>query len=163
MTRPERAVSVPINYTMSIMIVTILLTGLVISVGGQLELQQERTVHSEFGVLGNRLAADISATDQLAQTAAGTSGDVVELRTDLPQTVAGMSYRVEISSTEIVADEAYAVDIELFSRPTGVEAQVSLKTKTPVVASTLHGGAYTITYVDTTGDTIPDSLEVENV
>lgn len=163
MTGRERAVSVPINYTMSIVVVTVLMTGLMISTADQLEAQQERTVESEFGVLGNRLAADVSAADRLAVTTEGTPDDVVAVRTDIPKTVADVNYRIEITSTEIVAGESYQVVFTFVALGLDVTEEVRLKTATRVVNTTVTGGQYVVEYVDTDGDDAPDALEVHNV
>lgn len=163
MTGRERAVSVPVNYTMSMIIITILLTGLILATSDSLQAQQERTVESEFGVLGNRMAADISAADRLARSTEGTTDDVVEVRTDIPETVAGMSYQIEIESTPLAGGEAHQVEITFVSDRADVTETVRLKTDTPVVDTTITGGAYVIEYVDTDGDGEPDSLEVQHV
>lgn len=163
MTGRERAVSVPINYTMSIIIVTILLTGLILATSNSLRAQQERTVESEFGVLGNRMAADISAADRLARSTENTTDDVVEVRTDIPETVAGMSYQVEIRSTEIGGGQAHQVVVTFVSDRADVTEEVRLKTDTPVENTTIAGGEYVIKYVDTDGDGEPDTLEVQHV
>lgn len=162
MTGRERAVSVPINYTMSIVIVTVLLTGLILATSNNLRAQQERTVESEFGVLGNRMAADISAADRLAQSTEGTTEDVVEVRTDIPETVAGLSYQIEIRSWAIGGGEANQVEITFVSDRMDVTESVRLKTDTPVQNTTVTGGEYVIVYVDTDGDDVPDTLEVQH-
>ncbi|PSP80097.1 hypothetical protein BRC81_02585 [Halobacteriales archaeon QS_1_68_20] len=163
MTHGERAVSVPINYTLSIVIVTVLLTGLILATSDQLRAQQERTVESEFYVLGNRMAADVSAADRLAQTTEGTTDDVVRVRTEIPDRVADMNYEVEISSSVLVPGEAYEVTIKFISGRMGITEEAHLKTGTPVESSTLSAGEYVIEYVDTDGDGEPDALEVKNV
>lgn len=159
----ERSVSVPVNYTLSIVIVTVMMSGLMISMGGQLQAQQERTVESEFGVLGNRLAADIGAADRLAVTTEGTESDVVAVQTDIPDTVAQANYRVDIVTTELVPGESYLVLLKFVSSPMDVTEEVRLKTATRVKETSITGGEYVIKYVDTNGDDVPDTLEVRNV
>ncbi len=158
----ERAVSVPINYTLSIVIVTVLLTGLVLATSDQLRAQQERTVESEFSVLGNRMAADVSAADRLVQSTEGTAGDEVRVRTEIPDTVANMRYRVEIGSSDLGSGEAYEVVITFVSGRMDVTEEVRLKTDTRVENTTLTGGEYVIEYVDADGDGDRE-LEVTNV
>ena len=154
----ERAVSVPINYTLSLVIVTLLLSGLVIVTTDQLQTQQERTVESDFSVLSNRMAADLTAADRLAQTTGGTERDTVAVRTETPSTSAGSSYTVQINSTELEND-AHAVTVRMEASRLDVTQEVGLKTDTPVRNTTIVGGDYVVRYV---GDDTPDELEVDN-
>lgn len=152
----DRAVSVPINFTFSVIIVSLLLSGLVITTTGELQAQQERTVESDFSVLSNRMAADIVAADQLARATEGTEQAVV--RTSLPSSSAGTSYSVHVNATEIEANEAYAVTVRLEARGPDVVEEVGFKTGTRVSNTSMIGGDYAIEYVDD-GD---PRLEVRN-
>lgn len=157
-----RAVSVPVNYTMSVMIVTVMLSGLILATSDQLQSQQERTAELEIDVLTNRVAADLTAADRLARSTENTTDDEVAVRSSLPHTVAGMSYTVRINGTEIEAGEAYHVTVEIETTRHGIIEQASLKTGTPVEDAFFGGGDYVVEYVDTTGDDHPDTLEVHN-
>lgn len=154
----ERAVSVPVNYTFSIVIVTLLLSGLVIVTTDNLQAQQERTIESDFDVLSNRMAADVTAADHLAGSTGGTESDVVAVRTEMPSRSADTGYLVHFNSTEI-DDGAYAVTIRMESTSLGITKETGLKTNTKVTNTTIVGGDYAIEYV---GDGVPDELEVRN-
>lgn len=160
----DRGASVPINYTISIVIVTVLMTGLIVAASGQLDAQQERTAESDFAVLGNRMAADISAADRLAQTTENKSaGEVtVQVRTSIPDTSAGASYTIDVTSNAIGAGDAYRVVVTLESRGVDVSETIRLKTGTEVADATVTGGDYRIEYVDDDGDGDLDTLEVRN-
>ena len=154
----ERAVSVPVNYTFSIVIVALMLSGLVVVTTDNLQAQQERTVESDFGVLSNRIAADLTAADHLARNTRGTEADVVAVRTEMPSTSAGSGYLVHINSTEI-DDGGYAVTIRMEASRLDITEETGLKTGTKVTNTTIVGGDYAIEYV---GDDVPDELEVRN-
>lgn len=156
----DRATSVTINYTLSLVVVTVLMAGLLVGASNHLDTQRERTIRSEFDVLGNRLAADIGAADALAQRTAGTTDDVMVLRTSLPSETAGASYEIAVNATDLGGH--YLVVVRFVSLGTSANREVTLKSRTPVLNSTLSGGSYQIEYVDDDGDGVPDSLEVEN-
>jgi hypothetical protein len=155
----ERAVSVPVNYSQAIIITTILLAGLMLATADEVRSQRDRTIQSEFEVLSNRIAADLSAADRLASTTESTNQDVVEVTTSLPPTVAGAGYTAEISSTPV--GSGYRVTVSLDASRGDSDITYHLKTRTEVLDSTIGGGEYTITYVDTDADGVPDALEVQ--
>lgn len=156
----DRATSVTVNYTLSLVIVTVLMAGLLVGASNHLDAQREQTVRSEFDVIGNRLAADIGAADALAQRTTGTPDDEMVLRTSLPAETAGAGYEITVNATDFGG--YHLVEVQFVSLETSVNREVTLKSRTPVVNSTLSGGSYEIAYVDDDGDGVPDSLEVEN-
>jgi len=162
MTRSDRAVSVQVNYILAILIITTLMAGLMLATADQLQRQEERTADAEFDVLANRVAADLSAADRLAISTENTSAADVEVRTNIPSTSAGSSYDIRVNATEVVADEVYEVEVVFTADNVDVTRSVSLKTGTDVVNTSIGGGAYTIDYVDSSGDGVPDALEVQD-
>jgi len=139
----ERALSVSINYTLSLVIVTMLFAGLFVATSGYVDVQRERAISSEFQVVGNRMAADLSAADRVVATV-GDASPEVEILGSAPAQAAGSEYRIEIS----VVDEGdhYNVTMELISTRYSVNETVTVKTDTAVEETTVSGGDYEIVY-----------------
>lgn len=146
--RTDRGQSVSINYTVSLVIVTVLMSGLFISMSGFLETEQKRATRSELTVLGNRIAADIATVDRLARTSNGGS---VEVRTTIPRSVAGSEYEVDVSSSQFKgASAAWNVTITLRGSDVDVSRTVEARTTVEVADSDLNGGPYVVSYDGTT-------------
>lgn len=91
----DRAVSSTLEYVFGIAIATLLLGALIGGTAGLVETQQDSAIRSEMEVLGQRLAADLTTVDRLAQTNATT----VRLETSLPERVAGVDYDVNVTAS----------------------------------------------------------------
>lgn len=140
----DRGQSISINFTLSLVIVTLLMSGLFMSVSGFLDTERERVTRSEFEVLGNRIAADISTVDRLAQT---TDGDAeVRVTTKIPARVGGTDYEVTITSSQFASTGYYDVEVQFRAPEVGVSRNVSTRTDFAVVGSKLIGGRYTVVY-----------------
>lgn len=153
--RGDRGQSVSINYTLSLMIVTLLMAGLFISMGGYLEDERTRATRSELDVLGNRIAADIAAADRLAETSSNDAGAEVRVVTRIPEAVAGTEYYASISSSG--GPDRWTVSIELVAPTVNVERTVTTTTRFEVVDSRLSGGRYRVVYDGAAGE-----IEVNN-
>ncbi|SIR13025.1 hypothetical protein SAMN05421858_1534 [Haladaptatus litoreus] len=94
-TRDERAVSTTVTYVLTIAITTILLSGLITAAGGLVGGQQEQATRNELGVVGERIAGELTSVDHLVQ--AGTNPDV-RLRTSHPRRIVGAPYSVELKT-----------------------------------------------------------------
>lgn len=141
----DRGVSTVVGYVLNLGIATILVTGLLISGGSLVDDQRERTARSELDVIGNRIAADLETADRLLRTGNGS----VAVRSDLPRTVVGSTYQVEV----VASDGSVSLELET-SRP-AVTRTVPLRNVTPVQQVTVSGGDLTIEGAN-------DSLEVTN-
>lgn len=111
----DRAVSVTVNYVLTLTIATLLLSGLAVSAGGLIESQSERAIESELEVLGQQLAADIESVDRLATVAGGANAEV-RIETRLPTRVAGTRYDITVVESELVlrsTDPAISVTVPL--------------------------------------------------
>lgn len=97
----DRAVSVTVNYVMTITIATLLVSGLAVSAGGLIESQSERAIESELEVLGQQLAADVESADRLATVAEGNDAEV-RIESGLPTRVAGTGYDITVAESELV-------------------------------------------------------------
>ena len=143
----DRAVSVTVNYVMTITIATLLLSGLAVSAGGLIESQSERAIESELDVLGQRLAADIESADRLATVAGGANAEV-RIETRLPTRVAGAGYDITVVESELV----------LRSTDPAISVTVPLRVTNDLVEGrTVQGGNVVIRWSDGT-----DRLEVES-
>lgn len=126
----DRAVSVTVNYVMTITIATLLLSGLVVSAGGLIESQSEEAIRSELDVLGQQLAADIGSTDRLAAVAEGNN-DEVRIESALPTRVAGTGYTIDVAGDTIVLrtiDPEVSVSVQFtVSDGTAVETERTVR------------------------------------
>lgn len=125
----DRAVSVTVNYVLTLAITALLLSGLLVAAGGLVESQSERAIRSELDVLGQHLAADIESADRLATVASGESAEV-RIETDLPTHVAGRSYRIAVGESEL----------ELRTADPDVSVTVPFTTTNDIEERTIRGG-----------------------
>lgn len=133
----SRGTTTILNYALLLAIVTLLVAGLLLGISGLVESQQERAVRSQLDTVGNQLAADIGTTSRLVETA---GGDRVRLRTELPDSVGGTHYRVEI--TDLGSNRSR---IELRSSNPEVRASVDVRSSVDVTG-TVTGGQLLIEY-----------------
>lgn len=143
----DRAVSTTLSYVQAIGIITLLFVGLFLTAGTVVSDTQEDAIRSEFEVLGNRIAADLSAADRIVRT---TGPDSAGLTTQLPAEVAGRNYRINITTpaTDLV-------NVTLTSRNPQVDVSVEVIVETTVVETTIPGGDIRVSYDGT-------ELEVTN-
>lgn len=141
--RRDRGQSVSINYTLSLIIITVMMAGLFISMSSFLDDERERVTRSELSVLGNRITADIATADRLASA---TDDSSVEVRTTIPPSVAGVDYEVDITSTQYRSTSYWNVTVTLRGPSVGVEKTVKVRTAHEVVDSSLNGGPYIVRY-----------------
>lgn len=141
----DRAVSVTVNYVLTLAITALLLSGLLVAAGGLVESQSERAIRSELDVLGQHLAADIESADRLATVAEGESAEV-RIETSLPARVAGRSYRIAVGESELT----------LRTTDPEVSVTVPFRTTNEVEERTIRGGDLRIEWSDDSG-----TLEVE--
>lgn len=136
----DRGVSTAVSYSLSLVIVTLLMTGVFWGMSDLVEGQQDRAIRSEFSVLGNRIAADIGAVDRMV-LAAATSPEA-ELTTDIPSIVAGENYRVILNYKEPDGP----LRVNLTTAPRDVTTTIEMTNETPVAETTVDGGDLLITY-----------------
>lgn len=144
-----RAVSTAVHYIMTLMVVSLLTSGLFVVTGDVVNSQRDQALRGGMEVVGNRVAADIAATDRLAATA-GDNGDVV-MKTRLPDDIAGETYQIRIEDTGSMG----SYEIKVTNGGGGVSVTVPVRTQIPVETGIVHGGDIVIRY-----DT--DTLVVEH-
>jgi hypothetical protein len=104
----ERGVSVTVGYVLTLAIGAVLLSGVVIGVGGVVDSQTDRAVRGDLAVLGQTTAANVESADRLARaaeadrsSAAGATNASVSVAVDLPTRVAGISYRITVDNDAV--------------------------------------------------------------
>jgi len=96
----ERGATTALRYALLLVIVATMVSGLFVGVGELVENQQERAIATQLETVGNRLAADLGTANHLVETGSGPgAAPTVELRTRLPDTVAGSEYRVRVTGS----------------------------------------------------------------
>lgn len=147
-----RGVTVPMNYALMLTIVALLAAVLVAGMGAYVGDQQARTASAGLEVVGNRIAADLETADRLAGAVDGSGA--VSLDTDLPETVGGTTYTVEIVPVSTDASGNH-YDLVLTGTDPEVVVSVPVRTRHTVLTTSFAGGATRVTYDDAT-----DRLEV---
>ncbi|MFB6229058.1 MAG: hypothetical protein ABEH88_10960 [Halobacteriales archaeon] len=134
----DRGVSTVLAYVLGLAIVTALISGLLVTTTGIVSQERERAAEAELRVLGNSLAADVTTVDRLAFSADDAR---VRLTRDLPNTVAGSSYRMRLEH-----DESGPTVIELVAADPDVSVTVPVTNGTAVGNSTASGGDVSVRY-----------------
>lgn len=147
-----RAVSTTLGYTMNVAVATLLLTGLLIAGGNVVDDERERTIRAELRVVGQQLAADLTAADRLVVGL--DSSAVVRYERDLPPAVAGSPYTVEV----VGGADPHLV---LSTDDPDVTVRVSLTAESALHSSAVAGGDVVIRWADPDGDADYE-LEVTN-
>ena len=124
----DRAVSTAVTWALTMLITTLLITGLLVATGNQIRDRTESVTRSELEVIGQQLVSDLSAADRLAQSEA----DTVTVQSRLPDRVAHGTYRVEISAT------VDGTSVRIASGNTAVT--VPMANRTAVQNASLPGG-----------------------
>ncbi len=132
-----RSATTSLNYALLLVIVTLLVAGLLVGVSGFVESQQERAIRSQLDTVGNQLASDIGTANRLVERA---NGDSVRLRTEIPRSVGGSHYRVEI--TDLSGNRSR---LELYSSDPAVRTTVVVRSSVDL-RGTVSGGQVVIEY-----------------
>ncbi|MFW5917345.1 MAG: DUF7266 family protein, partial [Halorubrum sp.] len=145
------------GYVLTLAIGAIVLSGVVMGVGGVIDAQTQRTVEGELAVTGQTVVGNLESADRLARAAAadrpGTEGNVtVTVDVDVPERVAGTGYQIGIDGD----DEAVVVRTD---RP-DARVEVPYAATRDVESTTVTGGALRITYAVADGEAGPGTLEV---
>jgi hypothetical protein len=154
--RDDRGVSTTLGYILNLTVATLVVTGLLVAGGDMVADQREQTTRSELRVIGQQLAADLVAADELAATMDGDGDDTLRIERQLPREVAGRTYSVELRNPG--SDQPY---LRLSATGTDVSVRVELALETPVVESSVNGQQILIRYANPDGDSTHE-LEVQN-
>lgn len=132
----DRAVSTALGYALTLSIATLLVTGLLFAGSGYVEDQRDKAIRSELRVVGEQVAADLAAVDQLAQ-ASGT--DRVVVQRSLPTRISGSSYTIEV----VNGGDPHLV---LMSTDPQQTVEIDLVLETGLAGATVSGGEVRIVY-----------------
>ncbi|WP_144902322.1 DUF7266 family protein [Halobellus captivus] len=147
-TRRDRAVSVTVNYVIALSITAVLVSGLLIAGSGYVENERDRVVREELDVLAEQLAAGIDDADRISRSTA--SPPTLRIGVDLPDRVAGESYRIEISEQSPPGAQPGQYDLTLRSVRSDVSVTLTVSTIVDVDETSANGGRVVIE-LDTTG------------
>ena len=124
----DRAVSVTVNYVLSLAITTLLVGGLLFAAGDVVGDRRDAVVRGELSVVGERVVAGLATADRLAQSGA----DTVALDVEAPDRVANQGYTIGVNGT--------AGSLRLATEEPAVRVSIPLGNRTPVADSTVQGG-----------------------
>lgn len=143
----RRAVSTTVSYAMTLGITTLLITGLLIAGGTFLETNKEETTRTELTVISQQLAGLLSSADGLAGS---TEDGSFTMHRDLPDTVAGSTYVVNITNETATGAARFSYELRLTSESGGTDT-VSVTTQRPVTPVAVSGGGIEVSYNHTGG------------
>lgn len=124
----DRAVSTAVTWALTMLITTLLISGLLIATGDQIRDRTDSVTRAELDVVGQRVAADLSTADRLASTGA----DTVTVETDLPGGVASGGYTVAVVSD--------GQNVTVVARTEDTAVRVPVANRTAVREATVRGG-----------------------
>lgn len=138
----DRAVSTTLGYVLTLTITAVLVSGLLVGTGQYVDDQRRQVTDREMSVLGERIAARTADADRMARAGNGTNA--VRVRVQLPRTVAGESYRIEVSEPAVTTPRTH--EITLTTGRADRSVSVSLRTGVDVEETTLPGGTLVVVY-----------------
>ena len=135
--RSDRAVSITVNYVIALSITAALVSGLLVGAGTYVENERDQVVREELTVVAEQLAAGIDDADRLARTA---EDPTVRIGVDLPQRVAGESYRLEITELAEPGTDPGRYELRLRSSGSGVSVTLTVSTLEGLEETSVNGG-----------------------
>jgi hypothetical protein len=143
----DRAVSAVVGYAIMLVVIGILTSVMILGATNYVGAQRTDVTRTELTVVGNHLAADLTAADSLAGSLSSTGSATVQ--SDLAEFVAGGSYRIEIAGTD--SDHEYTITVH--SDREDVTRTLTVMTDHDVTTGEFQGGRLTLSVT-------PDRLEV---
>jgi hypothetical protein len=137
----DRAVSVTVGYVLTLAIGAVLLSGIVIGIGGVVDSQTDRVVRGDLAVVGQTAVANLESADRLANASEVDRPDdadapTVDVDVDLPDRIAGHPYRIAID------DDAVTLRVDSPDAITVIPHVATL----PVESTSVRGGPIRIRY-----------------
>lgn len=130
----DRGVSTAVSYTIAVGITVILVAALLLSLGGLMDSQSDRTTDSELRVVGEGVATDLTKVDRLMNGL--DEGDELAMRIDGPDRIAGQSYRVTLTDSSVTCSAPPCVEVATNER----SYLVNVDLETSVTERTIPGG-----------------------
>lgn len=143
----DRGVSTSLGYVLNLGVAAILVTTLLFAAGTMVDDQRDRAVDTELRVVGERVAADLSAADRLARA---SDGGTVRYVVEAPPSVAGRTYDVQVNES---GNDMVVLDADR----SGVSIAIEYHADLHVNATTEASGDLVVVY-----DSATDTLEVED-
>ncbi|WP_128905184.1 DUF7266 family protein [Halorubrum amylolyticum] len=138
----ERGVSVAVGYVLTLAIGAVLLSGVVVGIGGVVDSQTDRVVRGNLEVTGQTAVANLESADRLARASAvdhpsgGAGSATVSVAVDLPTRIAGRPYRISVD------DEA----VTLRTRDPEIAVEIPHAATLTVEESSVRGGPIRVRY-----------------
>lgn len=137
----ERAVSVTVGYVLTLAIGAVLLSGVVIGIGGVVDSQTDRVVRGDLAVVGQTAVANLESADRLARAAevdrpSDADPPNVSVAVDLPTRIAGRPYRIAVDGDAVT----------LRTDDPEIVAEIPHVATLPVEPSRVRGGPIRIRY-----------------
>ncbi|RDI70819.1 DUF7266 family protein [Halopelagius longus] len=145
----DRAVSTAIGYVLTLIITTMLVSGLLFASGQFVEDEREQVVREELSTLAEQLAAGVADADRLSS---GDEAGTVRVAVDLPTRVAGNAYLVEVSNESTPPDKPNRTVVTLSDTVSGVSASVTVPTAREAAPRAVSGGPLVVVVRDADGD-----------
>lgn len=139
----DRGISTTIGYALTLGVAALLITGLLVAGGGFMQDQRERTTEIELKVIGEQISADLSSADRLNRSGV----DSISIRRDLPDTVTGSAYTVELTTSP----QSHLV---LRAAEPRMTVRVDVSTRTDLAEASLDGGSIEVTYDSSTDELV---------
>ncbi|WP_416839344.1 hypothetical protein [Haloferax sp. DFSO52] len=149
----ERAVSTTLGFVLTLSITTILISGIMAGAGGYVATEHERVTETELEVVGQRLAANLESVDRMASSSDDETVERVSTRLELPNRVAGTTYRISV--------ESGSNQLVLRSVDPEVTVSVTVETTAQLEDGSVDAGVVIVTSDDFDGDG-DHELEVTN-
>lgn len=136
----DRAVSVSVDYSMTLIIATLIIGGLLMAAGGLMESQAQLAKQDELEVIGQHVADDLMGADKLVTVAEADGGPIeVAVTSRSPARAGGSSYLVAVDGTNET--------ITLWTVDEDVEVQVLFDAQHVKADNmTVTGGTFEIRY-----------------
>jgi hypothetical protein len=142
LSRDRRGVSISVTHVLTLAITALLISGLLIGIGGYLSDFQQSTTREELSAIGERLAGEFVRAETLARLQYAE----VELRTNHPQFVGGSVYTIQLGNSASVCGTTTPPCFVLDSSGTDVSVTVGVQSTVPVAPSSTAGGDVVIVY-----------------
>jgi len=134
------------GYVLTLAIGAVLLSGIVIGIGGVVDSQTDRVVRGDLAVVGQTAVANLESADRLARAAeverpSDADPATVSVAVDLPTRIAGRPYRIAVDNRSVTlrTDDPEAV------------AEIPHVATLPVESSRVRGGPVRVRYDGSTG------------
>lgn len=139
-----RGVSFQVGNVLALVILTVLISGVVGTMGGFVTDTQKDATEQELNVIGNQLTAEIMAVDNLAQQ--GTDSTITA-KSQIPDRVAGSQYTIAVKNGSGATESR----LVLQSQDPDVTVVVPFRHSTTLQESTVSGDTLLIKYTDSGG------------